>query len=128
MKNTTNTIYTPLIEMAPMFPTFSQPHDPPDLLLLSDLARFSTFSVALYTHMLALYMNPCINFFFLLSSTCSTCWQHIWRHAGKVFGIKSRKTSFSQDFVEGDNPMGLNYAGYISIFLVYSTIDSNVHF
>jgi len=131
------------VEMIPWFPSFSQPHD--QIFLLSDLARYSTFSVAVYTHMLAIYMNPCYSFYGILTSTCGRCWQHVWRHVTSVIGMKWLKPSddlnttsnnnrdYLPENVAGDNPMGLNYAGLSVVTkqlkdseLVYGSFQNDV--
>ena len=100
------------------------------LLLLSDMARFCTFAIAIYTHLLAIYMYPCSGFCRIcLATTNQQCKTVVAKYCcHRTAGLGSRSSqrisrpvpsssnptytnSNHNNNILGDNYLGLNYTG-----------------
>ena len=98
------------------------------LLLLSDMARYCTFAIAIYTHLLAIYMYPCSGFCRICLATttqqCKTVFARCCclRSAGHgpptsrrvsrpAIDTTTYTNSNNNNNILGDNFLGLNYTG-----------------
>lgn len=104
------------------------------LFLLSDMARYCTFAIAIYTHLLAIYMYPCSGFCRICLATttqqCNTMFARCCclrtsgqgstssRRVGQPVAANSNTTRYtnsknnnSNNNILGDNYLGLNYTG-----------------
>ena len=95
------------------------------LSLLGDLAHFSTFAIAIYTHLLALYMYPCSGFFHICHATfnlhLTKCFKFIKsispinnnssNNDNNNININQSTSRTERNNIIGDNYFGLNYLG-----------------